>query len=124
MWDSGRFGVKLKQDSTGWLEHLAAKLLKDTDWPDDIKTALTLPSSVAPRIYGLLKIHNDGCPLTYHLSEYLVGLLKPLLGKIKAHVCNSGAMVEMLGSLVLGSTDRVVSLAVVSHFTRVLLKAT
>lgn len=50
-------------------------------------------------------------------------LLKPLLGNTKAHVCNS-VMTEILDSLVLGPSDRLVSLDVVSLFTRDLLKAT
>lgn len=60
---------KLKKDSTGRIERAATHLLKDTDWPEEIKTALILRSSVELRIYGLLKIHG-GLPIKANSEHY------------------------------------------------------
>lgn len=118
----------------GRVKRWAAPLVKATDWHDVIKTALTLRASVAPWIYGLNKMQKEGCPLwpivntigspSYDLSKYLAGLLKPLLGHIDMNVWNSAVLVETLGSLTLAPMDLLVSLDVVSLFTRIPLRPT
>lgn len=40
---------------------MATHLLKAKDWPDIIKMALKLKASAVSTIYGLTKIHKEGC---------------------------------------------------------------
>lgn len=87
---------KFKKDATGKIERTLIKLLKETDWADIIKPAITPAASIPPRLYGLPKIHKEGCPLypiinmigtsTYNMAKYIAGLLMPCTGKTQAYV--------------------------------------
>lgn len=64
--------------------------------------------------YGLPKVHKQGCALqpivntigllTYFVSTYLGGLLKPHVRKSEAYMENSVALIPVLDSLVLAQT--------------------
>lgn len=51
------------KDLTAKFERAMMKLIKATDWIDEIKALLIPRCSMSPRIYGLPKIHKTGCPL-------------------------------------------------------------
>ncbi|XP_064461588.1 uncharacterized protein LOC135371468 [Ornithodoros turicata] len=83
----------------------------------------------SPRIYGLPKIHEPGCPLrpivsfigspTYNLSKYLVELVTPVTGNNNLTVRNSKEFVEVVRTQAPSNNDVMVSLDVVSLFTNV-----
>lgn len=105
------------------------KLIKATDWHDEVKFSLTLRASVVPWIYGLPKLQKAGCPLrrivntigspTYALSQLLASLLKPQIQKTSsAYVKNSAVLVDTLDNLRLApSGDIMLSLDMVCLYT-------
>lgn len=117
------FFRRVPRDPTSKVERQMTKVIKETDWPDVIKTELIQRALVPPRFYGLPKVHIQGCPLrpivnkinspTYVVSKYVAGLLKPHIDKSDAFVKNSSALVPVLDVLVLAPTDIWVSLGVV-----------
>lgn len=100
---------KLKKDPTIKTERALTKLLKATDWDETINTVLIPRASVPPRLYGLPKIHKEGCSLhpivnmigtaMYYIANNLAGLLKSLKGKTEAYVKNSIELVEVIDTL-------------------------
>jgi hypothetical protein len=61
---------------------------------------------------------------TYNLAKYLAGILTPHVGRCEHHIKNSKDFVEILSDIRLQETDLLVSLDVVSLFTRVPLEDT
>jgi hypothetical protein len=125
---------KLATDLTANIERQAVALIKKSaitqEWLDKI-----LPhASVPPRLYGLPKIHKDDVALipivnyigspTYGLAKYLAGLLRPFIGQSIHHITNSKSFVNKLCSIKLQDTDMLVSIDVMSLFTRVPLEDT
>lgn len=47
----------------GEIERILKKLIKVTDWPNEVKTGLTPKVSVPSRLYGLPKLQKQGCLL-------------------------------------------------------------
>ena len=84
---------------------------------------------IAPRIYGLLKIHKNGIPLrpivntigspTYKLAKYLATLLKPLVGKTNSFVKDSTSWVKEICNEPLDTGDILVSFDVLSLYTKI-----
>lgn len=97
---------------------------------NSLVSSLLIPkTSVATRMYGLLKVHKVGCPLRpivntiglhtlYAMSQFLAGLLKPYIRKTSTYVKNSAALVDTLDGLILAPTDIMLILDVVSLYTR------
>ncbi|XP_046395746.1 uncharacterized protein LOC124163008 [Ischnura elegans] len=102
--------------------------------PEETIRNLRQPAPAPPRLYGLPKIHKDGIPLrpivnaigspTYNLAKYLTGVLSPYVGHCEHHIKNSTEFVKILAGIRLKETDLLVSLDVVSLFTRVPLDDT
>lgn len=109
-------------------------LLKSTDWPDQIQTQLKPKSSRPPRMYGLLKVHKQRIPLlligstigtpTFDIAKYLAGLHKPMEGGSECHIKPSVMFVEFIDSVHIAPNDILVSLDIVSLYTRVALDTT
>jgi hypothetical protein len=80
-------------------------------------------------LYGLPKIHKDGCPLrpiisavgtyNYKLAKFLVEILSPLLEKDEHTIKDTFDFVNKISSLDLDPEDQMVSFDVVSLFTNV-----
>lgn len=66
-------------------------------------------------------VNTNGSP-TYNISKYLTGLLEPSGGFTEAYVRNSTTHIQTLDAVTLAPDDLLVSLDVVSLFTRVPLK--
>jgi hypothetical protein len=102
--------------------------------PEEDAKRLTPHDSSPPRLYGLPKIHKMDVPLrpivncigspTYDLAKYLTDLLIPLVEQSDCHIRNSEAFVQKLQSMELQETNILVSLDVVSLFTKVPLDDT
>ncbi|KAG8226743.1 hypothetical protein J437_LFUL004394 [Ladona fulva] len=124
----------LLQDPTDALARKTVPLIKKAGLPAETERNLRPPAEAPPRLYGLPKIHKDGIPLrpivsainspTYNLAKYLTGLLSPHVGKCEHHIRNSSHLISILDKIHLDPSDIMVSLDVVSLFTKVPLKLT
>ncbi|KAH6921926.1 hypothetical protein HPB50_006675 [Hyalomma asiaticum] len=110
--------VKLNRDPTAKSERQLIEQLRTLRNKGSLDQTLyrrLFPSDGAtPKIYGLSKVHKDGCPLrpivsfigspTYNLAKFLVGLLRPLTEDCTSGRCSMstwGAMSkDCLGPLV------------------------
>ena len=109
-------------------------LLNESGLPIETKKNLRPQAPAPPRLYGLPKVHKEGTPLrpivsaigspTYNLAKYLTGILSPYVGLCAHHIKNSSEFVQTLSGIQLENTDLLVSLDVVSLFTRVPLADT
>lgn len=122
--------LKLSKNPMGKVETALTKLMKTTDWPDNIKAALTPRDAGLLLLYGFPKIHKEACPgplvnmigiPTYDITKYLAGLLKPQLGQTDAYVKNSTVLAQILDTVI---PVQGVSLDVVSLFTNVPVEPT
>ena len=85
--------------------------------------------SIAPRFYGLPKIHKTGFPFRpivsfinspiYNLSKFIAVLLTPLVGANGFNVKNFYEFAEQLISLTINHDDCMVSFDVISLFTKI-----
>ncbi|XP_044597166.1 uncharacterized protein LOC123273721 [Cotesia glomerata] len=102
--------------SNGWLDEHQGKILKTFN-------------SVAPRIYGLRKVHKEGLKLRpvvscikapgYKIGVYLHRLLAPLMDTFEFNVKNSMEFVEFANGVQLPAGFVLISLDVVSLFTNI-----
>ena len=84
---------------------------------------------MAPRVYGLPKIHKTGFPFRpivsfinsplYNLSKFIAVLLTPLVGANGFTVKNSYEFVEQLKYLTISHDECMVSFDVISLFTKI-----
>lgn len=123
----------IKKDPTQSLERKIGKNIKDLKDQNKIdkKTAshLTPKHSVAPRIYGLPKVHKENMPLRpivssinspcYNLAKHLTDILTPLSGNGSSYIKNSQHFVERAKRIQIQPDDLLVSFDVVSLFTNV-----
>lgn len=89
-------------------------------------------SPIAPRIYGLPKVHKEGAPLrpivntiggpTYLLAKFLALKLKPLVGHTESFMKDSASFIMELKDFRLNPEDILVSFDVVSLYTCILIK--
>ncbi|XP_046400913.1 uncharacterized protein LOC124167151 [Ischnura elegans] len=124
----------LGRDPTDAIVRKTSALIKDTKMEPESKSNLTVRGAVPPRFYGLPKVHKNGIPLrpivsainapTYNLARYLSSVLSPIVGHCVHHIKNSAEFVKTLGGIRLKPSDIMVSLDVVSLFTRVPLEDT
>jgi hypothetical protein len=100
-----------------------------TSLPQDVAEQLRPHGSRPSRLYGLPKIHKDGIPLrpivstigspTYCLAKHLACLRDSHLDLTPHRVKNSEDFAQTLDTLRVGTKDILVSLDVISLFTRV-----
>ena len=110
-------------------EHL--KSLQDDGHIDDrLRDRLTPRySNPPPQMYGLPKIHKEGCPMgpivsaigspSYGLAKELSRILAPLAGHMEHTVKNTTAFTERIRGFQLAPEDQLVSFDVTSLFTQV-----
>ena len=116
-------------DTTDAISRKTTELIKKSGILEEELRNVRPKAPAPPRIYGLPKIHKTGVPLrpivsaigapTYNLAKYLSGVLAPFVGRCEHHVKNSMEFVKTLQDIHVQSTDIMVSLDVVSLFTRV-----
>lgn len=90
------------------------------------KKRLKTETAIAPRIYGLPKIHKDGYPLrpicssinspSTRLCKYMTGILRTITDDSKYNVKDSMQFKEKLINVNLGEDEKLVSFDVVSLF--------
>ena len=83
----------------------------------------------SPKFYGLPKIHKEGVPLrpivssigavTYHTSNELSRIIKPLVGKSPYHIQNSKDFIQQIQGIQLQPNQCMVSFDVKALFTSV-----
>lgn len=88
-------------------------------------------SSVLPRAYGLLKIHKANCSLRiivsfinsslYFFAAFLHGVIFNGIPKARSYIFNNFKLVEKLRSRIIDDQCQLVSLNVISLFTKVSL---
>ena len=94
-----------------------------------IKRRLTPYNSLIPQIYGLPKIHKEGCPMrpivctidspSYQLAKFITKILAPLTGHTDTFIGNSTQFVEESKQWELDPQDLMISFDVKSLFTSV-----
>jgi hypothetical protein len=95
---------------------------------------LFMPSGeISLRIYGLPKIHKEGIPIrpivnmivshTYEITNYVARLFKPLVGTTNS-IKDSKGFVNLIKNERVNSQDNLVSIEVVSLFTKISLDKT
>lgn len=98
----------IKKEPMGKVQRMLCKLLKETNWPAEIQSALTSKAAHTPHMYGVWKIHKLNCTLylivntigspIYNTATYWVGLPKTFIRKTEYHLSNSKMFVEALDS--------------------------
>ncbi|XP_071452179.1 uncharacterized protein [Hetaerina americana] len=126
--------VRLSRDPTDAIMRKTSELLKKAEIPAEITKHLRPQAPAPPRLYGLPKNHKTGAPLrpivsaisspTYNLAKHLTSVLSPHVGCCENHLRNSADFVKILDEIRLEERDILVSLDVVSLFTRVPLTDT
>jgi hypothetical protein len=121
-------------DPTTRIERKTASLIKKSDIPEEVAKKVIPQASVPPRLYGLPKIHKKHMPLrlivnciaspTYLVAKHLTGLLSLFVRQTDHHIKNSKAFIQKLNTISLQETDILVSIHVVSLFTKVPLEDT
>ncbi len=92
---------RLPRDPTSRILRRTNQLLKESSIPEEEQRIIKKSEAIAPRLYGLPKIHKQEVPLrpivsaigspTYALSKYLCSLLRPHIGKTKTFIKRFGA---------------------------------
>ncbi|XP_071442250.1 uncharacterized protein [Hetaerina americana] len=126
--------VRLSRDLTDAIMRKTNTLIKKTEFPAEIAKNLRPQAPAPQRLYGLPKIHKIGAPLrpivsaigspTYKLAKHLTSVLSPHVGCCEHHLRNSADFVKIPEGIHLAEGDILVSLDVVSLFTRVSLTDT
>ncbi|CAG5076797.1 Protein of unknown function [Cotesia congregata] len=104
-------------------------LVEEKQVDEFIGKSLKANNTVPPKIYGLRKVHKQGCKLRpvvscinspcYNLARHLHKLLIPLIDTFEMNVKNSSSLVNKLSSVKLPTGYILVSLDVVSLFTMI-----
>ena len=124
---------KLKKDPTGKYQRKVIeelKAIKKTGALDQRTYFEIYPTSaVAPKFYGLPKIHKAGVPLrpivasrgsvTYFIARHVAKILAPLVGKSPRHIKNSADLVDKISQLTLDDDECLVSFDVSALFTSI-----
>ena len=123
----------LKSDPTGRTERdLNQRLLlfkKSSKISEETYKLLRSSDGLAPRLYGLPKIHKKGVPLRpivsivnspiYNVSRYLARVLSSVVGNTDNTVKNSQHFAEFIRGQTLDADQMLVSFDVVSLFTKI-----
>jgi hypothetical protein len=123
-----------KKDPTESIELKTVLLLKKSSFPEEVCQQVRLQGSRSPRLYGLPKIHKPGVPLsptistigspTYCLAQHLARLPSGHTGHSPHHIKYSIEFVQVLSSLQVDTHYIMVSLDIVSLFTKVPIRET
>ncbi|XP_067623524.1 uncharacterized protein [Eurosta solidaginis] len=119
-----------RQDPTSRLQNrnncLVDKLFKLELISKTERSRLTTTTALAPRIYGLPKIHKTGTPLrpicsavgspSYSLCKYIVDILKNVTSKSVYSVKNTMEFKERINNTLICDDEKLVSFDVVSLF--------
>ena len=134
--DQGTYKA-LKTDSTSKMKSKMINLLKKIKTEggiDDILYKKLYPTgAVAPKFYGLPKIHKSGIPLapivssrgsiSYEVAKELARILKPLVGSSPHHIKNSGDFIEQIKHVKLQADETITLYDVSALFTSVPIEA-
>ena len=134
-----RLGPVETHDKTPAIETALNSFLNDLkssgELTDGLFDSLRAVGSMRPRMYGLPKVHKEGCPLRlilsmtgspqYCVSRWICELLEPVLVKYSTHcVKDSFEFVDLLKEKQIRSAGHMCSFDVVSLFTNVPLHET
>jgi predicted GIY-YIG superfamily endonuclease len=124
---------KLKKDPTNIYKNRLISILRE--WKnkrsitDNLYHRIYPTSDIAPKFYGLPKIHKANVPLrpivssigniTYHLSRYLTQMLSPLMGKNPHFIKNSADFVKKIKELEIPPGRKMISYDVTALFTSI-----
>ena len=123
----------IKIDLTTNVERKLNKFIYELYRNDKINQALYYhlrsTDGLAPRIYGLPKIHKPNCPLRpivsfinsplYNLSKFLADVLKPLVGSNNFTMKNSFEFVNRIINTTVKPDECLVSFDVISLFSKI-----
>ena len=124
---------EIKKDPTNKLKTKLVNLLKKTKTEggisDQLYKKMYLTGAVAPKIYGLPKIHKRDIPLrpivssrssiNYEVAKELSRILRPLVGSFPYHIKNTGDFVQQLKGITIQTNENIVSYDVSALFTSV-----
>ena len=134
-----RLGPVETHDRTPTVEASLNSFLNDLmctgEITENLYDSLRAVGSMRPRLYGLPKVHKEGCPLRpilsmtgspqYKVSQWLCELLEPVVAKYSTRcVRDSFQFVDLLKSKLPRSTGHMCSFDIVSLFTNVPLHET
>ena len=85
--------------------------------------------AIAPRIYGLPKVHKPDWPLRpivsfinsplYNLSKFIAKILTPLINSNNLSIKNSFELIDKISNFKINDNDLMLSFDVVSLFTKI-----
>ena len=120
---------ELKKDPTPSVDLKVQTTIRDLKKKGFNLSHLNSYNGIAPRLYGLPKIHKVNIPLrpivssigspTYNIAKFLVPILTPLTGKGSSFVKNSIHFKSIIKSVEVTDSDSLVSFDVESLFTSV-----
>ena len=120
---------KLEKDPTSKFLRQINNVVKSSTLPRDTIKSICKTEAVAPRLYGLPKIHKASVPLrpivsaigspTYYIAKHMSKLLAAHTGKTDSYLKDSAHFIQKIQDLHLEPGDILVSFDVVSLFTRV-----
>ena len=124
---------KIKSDPTKSFQiknnALIKKLLNNKHLSETEAKKLTIHNAVAPKIYGLPKLHKTNIPLRpivssiqspfYNLSKYLSNCLSKITGKNDYYIKDSFTFKQYIDTLQIPPNYKLVSLDVVSLYTNI-----
>ena len=108
---------------------LLKKIKADGGIEDQLYKKMYPTGAVAPKFYGLPKIHKGDIPLrpivssrgsiSYEVAKELARILRPLIGKSPHHIKNTGDFVQQVRGITLKPTECITSYDVSALFTSV-----
>lgn len=120
---------KLAKNPLKKISKTVAHAIKSSSSVGALSRKLVESNPIAPRIYGVPKIHKEGVPLrpivntigdpTYLLAKFLALKLKPLVGRTDSFVKDSASFIRDLEDIRLDPVDILVSFDVVSLYTSI-----
>ena len=100
---------KMDKDPSNRIIKALTKFIQDSSLDDNIKKKTIPKNPIIPRIYSLLKIHKDGCPLrpivntigspSYGLDRLLAHKLKPLVGHSQSFIKDSSHFIQNIKTM-------------------------
>lgn len=124
---------KLKYDPTKSYQNknnsYIKKLASNKLISDDVSKYLTIHNAVAPKIYGLPKLHKPNIPLRpivsciqspfYKLSKYISNILSKITGKNEYYIKDSFTFKEFIDKTTIPLNYKLISLDVISLYTNI-----
>ena len=131
--DDKRTYKEIPTDPTNKLKTKLISLLKkikaDGGIEEQLYKKMYPTGAVAPKFYGLPKIHKGDIPLrpiassrgsiSYEVAKELSRILRPLVGKYPHHIKNTGDFVQQVRGITLKPTECITSYDVSALFTSV-----